>query len=293
VASLVAVPTSLAQAALLLWRLRPQVVLGLGGYASGPVVLAAALMRRPTAVMEQNSVPGSTNRLLARLGVLHRAYLSFEASRSYFRASTVRVLGNPVRQAITDVGRTPVPTEPLRLLVLGGSQGAEKLNRAVPDGLSRVVAATPGITVTHQTGDAMVEAVRRRYDDLGVKARVVSFIDDMASAYRQASLVICRAGATTLAELAVVGRPSLLVPFPYAIDDHQRKNAEEFVRTGAASMVLDAEVTPERIADEVSRLVAQPDELLPSMGQAARRWGRPDATAQVVSDLEELINVSR
>jgi UDP-N-acetylglucosamine--N-acetylmuramyl-(pentapeptide) pyrophosphoryl-undecaprenol N-acetylglucosamine transferase len=181
--------------------------------------------------------------------------------------------------------------------VLGGSQGAQRLNLSVPEALSMMGASELGVRIVHQTGDAMAEGVRRRYDALALPATVHAFIDDMATAYAEATLVVGRAGATTLAELAVVGRPAVLIPFPFAVDDHQRKNAEELERAGAAVVVADADATPERLASILAGLLGGAGEgggvgvKLEAMAAAAARLGRPDAAERVVDDLEELIRV--
>lgn len=290
--SLASIPLATAQAALMLAQLRPAAVVGLGGYASGPVVVAAAAGRVPTAIMEQNALPGSTNRVLGRLRAVRRAYLTFESTGRFFNPRAVRVLGNPVRRPVIEVAGSALPRAPRSVLVLGGSQGAQRLNLSVPEALAQIDTAGLGLRIVHQTGDAMAEGVRRRYDALGMPATVMAFIDDMATAYREASLVIGRAGATTLAELAVVGRPAVLVPYPFAIDDHQRKNAEELERAGAAVVVADHDATPERLAQVLAGLLARDaDSKIEAMAAAAMRLGRPDAAERVVDDLEELIGV--
>lgn len=289
--SLASIPIALAQSAALMAQLHPAVVVGLGGYASGPVVMAAAGSLIPTALMEQNAIPGSTNRILGRMRMVRRAYLTFEAGSQYFSPRAVRVLGNPVRRGLIGVVNSPLASKPRSVLVLGGSQGAQRLNLNVPEALALAGAGHKNVRITHQSGDAMAEAVKRRYDDLGLHARVVPFIDDMAAAYRDASLVVSRAGATTLAELAVVGRPSILVPYPFAIDDHQRKNSLELERAGAAVVVNDFEATADRLAHLLVKLLFNDGERLEAMAAAAKRLGRPDATQRVVDDLEELIGV--
>ena len=288
--SLAALPLALGQSAIMLARTRPAAVVGLGGYASGPMVLAASGMRIPTAVMEQNSVPGSTNRLLSRLRAVDRAYLTFPSSARFFSPRVARVLGNPVRDAVIEAHGTPLQLERPRVLVLGGSQGARRLNLSMPDALASADARGRGLRITHQSGDAMAEAVRRRYDELDLQATVEPFIDDMAEAYRAATLIVCRAGATTLAELGVVGRPAVLVPFPFAIDDHQRKTAEELERAGAALVVSDDEATAERLGALLGELLDDRQRLR-EMSERSLSTGVVDATEKVVTDLEELIGV--
>jgi len=200
------------------------------------------------------------------------------------------VLGNPVRDAVIEAHGTPLQLERPRVLVLGGSQGARRLNLSMPDALASADARGRGLRITHQSGDAMAEAVRRRYDELDLQATVEPFIDDMAEAYRAATLIVCRAGATTLAELGVVGRPAVLVPFPFAIDDHQRKNAEELERAGAALVVSDDEATAERLGALLGELLDDRQRLR-EMSERSLSTGVVDATEKVVTDLEELIGV--
>ena len=292
VLSIAALPLALVQAVELLRRFRPTAVVGLGGYASGPVVLAAAALRIPTAVMEQNTVPGSTNRLLSRLRAIDRAYLTYASSGRYFPARVVRVTGNPVRGSVLAARGAPLALDPPHVLVLGGSQGAQRLDLAVPEALARAGAGRRGLVITHQTAEARAESVRRAYDQLGLAAQVEPFIEDMAGAFRAATLVVCRAGATTLAELGVVGRPAVLVPFPHAIDDHQRRNAEELERAGAAVVVRDEHATPETLAPRIAALLDDPDTLR-QMAARAAATGAVDASLRVVSDLEELTRVQR
>ena len=213
------------------WRLlrahRPQVVLGVGGYASGPALIAAWLTRRPTAIQEQNATPGLTNRWLGKL--VRAVFLGFAAGAPAFPAKKSLFTGNPIRAALAArlaAGAPQAASAPgLRLLVFGGSQGARFLNERVPATLAAFAAAHGALplTVTHQTGPAEAEATRARYAALGLAdaARVVPFIDDMPAAYAQADLALCRAGALTVAELTAAGLPSLLVPFPFAADNHQ------------------------------------------------------------------------
>jgi UDP-N-acetylglucosamine--N-acetylmuramyl-(pentapeptide) pyrophosphoryl-undecaprenol N-acetylglucosamine transferase len=287
-ASIAVLPFALGEAARILVELEPAAVVGLGGYASGPVVLAAALLRIPAVVMEQNSVPGSTNRILAQLRCIQRAYVAFSSSERFFPGGTARRYGNPVRASIRGARGAP-PPEGRGVLVLGGSQGARTLNRAAPEALAAVSSRLGPILIVHQTGTAMEDEVRRSYAELGIEATVSAFIDDMAAAYRAVSLVLCRAGATTVAELAVVGRPAVFVPFPFAIDDHQTRNAKEREEAGAAIVVPDAEATPAVLADAVEQILGAPSRLA-AMAASSLSGGAPDAAARVVADLEELIS---
>lgn len=286
--SLAMLPGAAAQAMRILSRFKPDLVLGVGGYASGPMLAAAAARGVPTAVLEQNAFVGLTNRMLAP--VVGRAYVTFAETADRFAASRVRVSGNPVRRAFVDAARR-AHTDPegfearaRRVLVLGGSQGAQALNETVPQALARAGLATRGVEIVHQSGAAMRDEVAARYRDLGVEAEVVPFIDDMAAAYAAAAVVIARAGATTVAELCAIGRPAVLIPYPFAANDHQRKNAEALEREGAAVCVPQDRLDAGGLAEEVGSLLDDPRRRR-AMGDAARRFGRPDAAASIVDDL--------
>ncbi len=290
--SLARLPAALGQAASIVRRHRPDLVLGVGGYAAGPMLLAASLLGVKTALLEQNAHVGLTNRLLAkRVG---RAYLSFDETAPLF-GDAARVVGNPVRRAFVEASRRALvdprgfDARARRILVLGGSQGAKRLNEVVPEallklGLGREGASGRAIEIVHQTGAAMCDEVAARYAALGVEASVVPFIDDVAAAYASASFVICRAGASTLAELAAIGRPAILVPFPFAADDHQGKNAESFERAGAAICVREEALDPDVLARHARSLLESPDRRR-AMASAMRERGRPDAAAAIVDDL--------
>ena len=281
-------PAAALGAMSLVRRLKPDVVLGVGGYASGPVLAAAVLLGVPTAVLEQNAYVGLTNRLLARF--VGRAYLSFEETEALFGEKRARTLGNPVRRAFVETARLAL-TDPegfearaRRVLVLGGSQGAKALDESVPAALAQAGVTALGLQIVHQASAASVDAVKARYAALGVEATVVPFLDDMARAYASAALVVARAGATTLAEICAVGRASVLVPFPHAADDHQTKNAASLAKDGAAILLPQSELTPERLATEV-RALLHDDARRMAMAAAARGRGHPDAAAAIVDDL--------
>ncbi len=261
-------------------RHSPRAVLSIGGYAAGPVSLTARALGVPLALMEPNSVIGLSNRLIAPL--VQRAYTAFAGAEKHFRAGTVLRAGVPIRD-----GFAPRPygraKSVLSVLVLGGSQGARALNASVPEALS--LAKSP-VRVVHQCGRVEVDAVRERYAALGAGpvAEVVPFIDDMPRAIAAADLVVGRSGASAVAEICAVGRPSLLVPYPFAAGDHQRVNAEALVEDGAAVCVTSQDATPARLAAEIDRL-AGTEGLLESMAEASRRRGKPDAAANVARDL--------
>lgn len=289
-------PRAMSQAVAILRAHNPQVVIGLGGYAAGPMLLAAASLRTPTALLEQNAHVGLTNRMLAPL--VGRAYLTYQQTASVFSASRARVLGNPVRRALVEAAQIAqsdprgVEARSRCILVLGGSQGAQALNRNVPEALASAGVAARGIAVLHQAGASAVADVQARYDALGIRASVVPFIDDMARAYASASLVIARAGATSLAEICAIGRPSILIPFPFAADDHQTRNAEALERDGAAIMVRESELTGQKLSD-VTRELLEHEDRRRTMASAARAAGRPDAAAAIVDDMLEWLGQAR
>jgi UDP-N-acetylglucosamine--N-acetylmuramyl-(pentapeptide) pyrophosphoryl-undecaprenol N-acetylglucosamine transferase len=271
---------SIPEARALLRRHAPRVVCSIGGYAAGPIALVARALGIPLTVIEPNSVIGLTNRWTARLA--RRGYTAFPEAEAPFVRGAVRRTGVPLRQ-----GFSPRPYRrgdgPLSILVLGGSQGARALNESVPEALTRV--AFP-VRVVHQTGALHAQGVRERYAGLGLDpAEVVPFIDDMPAALAAAELVIGRSGASAVSEICAVGRPSLLVPYPFAAGDHQRKNAESLERAGAARCLPAALATPERIAAELAAL--NEGKRLTQMAERARAWGRPNAAAEVARDLLE------
>ena len=292
--ALVALPRAGVQAIGVLLSFRPDLVLGLGGYASGPVLAAAAAMRVRSALLEQNVHVGLTNRLLAR-GV-GRAYVAYDEAAPIFGDTRARVLGNPLRRAFLDAANLadhdPAGLEARArgVLVLGGSQGARALNQHVPDALAHAAKTTPGLHIVHQTGEAAVAEVRARYAALGLDAEVVPFIDDVARAYTRAAVVVARAGAGTLAELCAIGRPSILIPLPSAAEDHQTKNALALEAAGAAVAIPEHELAVERLGGEVASLLIDAERRR-AMAAAARRLGRPDAAAAIVDDLHAWFGV--
>jgi UDP-N-acetylglucosamine--N-acetylmuramyl-(pentapeptide) pyrophosphoryl-undecaprenol N-acetylglucosamine transferase len=266
---------ALYQALRVMRRHRPIVVVGLGGFVTGPGGVAAWLTRAPLIIHEQNAIAGFTNR---RLAPLSREVL--EAFPNSFDAGTkARAIGNPVRAEIFAV---PAPaqrfaqrTGAIRLLVIGGSLGAMKLNATVPFAVARL-AGTVDLEVRHQAGEKWIENAKKNYADAGVRADVRPFIEDMAEAYAWADLVICRAGALTVSELAAAGVGAILVPFPAAVDDHQTHNAQFLVQENAAVLVHDRDVTPERLATELQRLCEGRGKLL-AMAERARLLAKPNA----------------
>jgi UDP-N-acetylglucosamine--N-acetylmuramyl-(pentapeptide) pyrophosphoryl-undecaprenol N-acetylglucosamine transferase len=275
--ALLLLPKSFLAARSLIKKARPQIVIGVGGYASGPVVLMASLMGIPTIIAEQNALPGFTNRLLARF--IKAAAVSFEEARNLFGAKA-EITGNPVRAEFFNV-RLREPSEVIHILITGGSQGARAINEAMIETLPLLAGEGARLSLTHQTGESDFEKVLAAYQKSGMQAEVKPYLDQMVAEFERADLVICRAGATTVAELAAAGKPAIMIPFPFAADDHQRKNAEAVERVGAGRMILQAELTPERLAQELLWLANDPQQLA-RMAEASKKLGHPDAAARVV-----------
>jgi len=267
---------SLIQAAGVLLRLRPAAVLGMGGYTTGPGGVMAWLFRRPLLIHEQNSVAGLTNRLLRPL-----AQPVLEAFPGSLKNAVHT--GNPVRRSIAEMPfcEPDVQSRRPRLLVVGGSLGATVLNEQVPAALA-ALEQQQRPEVWHQTGSGHIDEARKAYDAVDVEVRLDAFIEDMSTAYQWADLVLCRAGALTVAELAAVGVPSILVPYPYAVDDHQTANAHHLVEAGAAVLMPQAHMTPRRLAEQL-KLLHEPQRLL-AMAIQAREKAMPEA-AQRVADM--------
>ncbi len=275
---------SCAQALALVWRSKPDCVIGMGGYAAGPAGVAAWLLRKPRLIHEQNAVAGTTNRLLAPLA--RQVVAGFAGA--FAGRDDVRVFGNPLRADLVLSARTSPwqydGQRPLRLLVLGGSLGAKAINDVVPGALAELAS----LELRHQCGEAHAEAVRRTYHEAGLEAaRVEPFIDDMADAYAWADLVLCRAGALTVAELAMMGRPAILVPLPHAIDNHQYWNARALCDAGAGLLLEQKDLGPAVLAQTIGALQQDPARLA-AMARAARAVARPDATEHVADCCEEL-----
>jgi UDP-N-acetylglucosamine--N-acetylmuramyl-(pentapeptide) pyrophosphoryl-undecaprenol N-acetylglucosamine transferase len=267
-----------------------------GGYAAGPVSLAARLQGVPLTLLEPNSILGLANRLLAPL--VRRAYVAFPEVERRFRGEVAMRCGVPLRRAFSQVPYRP-EADRLRVLVLGGSLGAAALNDIVPRAvalLAQSVGLVPRLSVVHQAGAQRDEGVRALYRELGlaevaggsaVSIEVRAFIDDVAGALANADVVIQRSGASSLAELCAVGRPAILVPFPFAADDHQMHNARSLEKEGAAVAIAQADATPLRLAAELERLARDPERRA-TMATAAAKRGAPDAAARVAADLLDI-----
>lgn len=280
-------PVSMFDAAALLRRHRPRLVVGLGGYSSGPTVLCAALAGLPTMLLEQNAVPGVTNRILAR--IVRAAAVPSEAALPYFRGRGF-VSGNPVRAGFlaADPPGGEAETGEVHVLVIGGSQGAHTINAAMVEAAGDIVRSARPIRLTHQTGERDLELVREGYRAAGLRARVTPFIEEMDREMAAAHLIVCRAGATTLAEVAAAGRPAVLVPFGRAAHDHQRRNAAVVEAAGAAEVVDERELSGTTLAARIVALAAD-GERRTALAAASRGLARPDAAATVVDRMERLL----
>ncbi len=277
-------PRSFIEARRIIRQFRPHVVVGAGGYVSGPVLLMAAIMGVPTLVMDSNALPGFTNRRLARF--VEKAALTFDEALPFFGKKGV-VTGNPVRIEFFDIPAKERGDE-FHILIFGGSQGARAINNAMKDALGHLAEYEGRLSVTHQTGEADYDGVKAAYaDSKFAGADVRPFISDIFVEFGKADLIICRAGATTCAEVAAGGKAAVMIPFPVAADDHQRKNAEALERAGAAKMILQKDLTGETLAREIKSLIESP-ETIDAMELAAKKLGRPDAATATVDIIEEL-----
>jgi UDP-N-acetylglucosamine--N-acetylmuramyl-(pentapeptide) pyrophosphoryl-undecaprenol N-acetylglucosamine transferase len=290
--ALAALGLGTVQALRVLRRVRPHLLIGTGGYVMGPAVLAAALLRLPRVLLEQNLQPGLTVRALARFA--HVVFTSFPETAAYLPGVRVEYTGTPVRQDICAVGCTGTAYSEagearLHVLVFGGSQGAHRLNQAMVEALPLLAKHWQHLCIVHQTGAADFATVQQAYQGTPLHAEVQPFLYDMAQRYRWAHLVVCRAGASTLAELTVCGKPALLIPYPYAADDHQRLNALAFQNQGAGQVLPDVELSGARLYAIIHHLMQHP-ETLRVQAECSRRLGRPQAADAVITTCLSLID---
>ena len=285
--NLLLLPRAFVQCWRILRRWHPDIVVGVGGYASGPVVLAAWLLRIPTALQEQNAVAGFTNRVLGTF--VQAAFTAFPEAGRYFAHHKVYQLGNPIRRELMNNYMRPSQAhDKLRLLVFGGSQGAHALNMRLVEALPHLADLRDRLDVVHQTGARDREQVEKGYRAVGFKPDVREFITDMSDAYARSDLVVCRAGATTLAELTVCKKPSILIPFPAAADNHQVMNAKSLVDAGAAVMIEERNLTGELLANEIRGILTQP-ERRDAMARAAGSLGSPQAASEIADVCTQLV----
>jgi UDP-N-acetylglucosamine--N-acetylmuramyl-(pentapeptide) pyrophosphoryl-undecaprenol N-acetylglucosamine transferase len=283
--TMVQLPLSVLRVSSMIRRLRPSAIFSMGGYAAGPVVLAGTLKRLPIVVMEPNAVPGLTNRQIGRY--VKRALLSFSEAARFFPPGKSEVTGLPVRAEFFAIRPKQLESK-ITVLITGGSQGSRTLNQAAAGSWRYVREAGVPVRFIHQTGAAAHEALARKFAESGMEGELVPFIADMPSAFAQADLVVCRAGAGTVAELAAAGKPSILVPLPTAADEHQLRNAEAFARAGAAQLILDREMDGGRLFEEVNKLRSYP-EVLRRMGERVHAFAHPDAALKAAQAVEEAI----
>ena len=280
-------PYSFLQSVSILRAFSPHLVLGVGGYSAGPVCLAARILGVPTAIHEQNSFPGLTNRLLSK--VVDRVFITFEESREYFPGGAFYLTGNPVRNEILAKGEPrEKPNNRFTILVLGGSQGARAINRAFVNALSILRERDRDPLVIHQTGEMDYARVLEGYTKRDFKGEIASFIQDMAGAYGRADIAVSRAGATTVSELAALGKPSILIPYPHAANRHQEINARMLAAVGGAEMVLQKDLTGEVLAELLMKYMDD-RKVLSEMGRRAREMGRRDAAKVIVDQLAEMV----
>jgi len=263
---------------------RPDVVIGVGGYASGPTLLCASISSIPTAVCEQNCVPGLANRILSRF--VGKIFITFEESKKHLPAEKTVLTGNPIRRDLAHVAAEKKARQSARrnVFVLGGSQGARKLNEIVPRSLAELGTR---VNVTHQTGEAHIESVRETYRQLGISAEVFGFTDDMSRIYEKTDLVICRAGSGTLSEITAFGIPSILIPLASSTHDHQLKNARTLESDAAAAVVEEKELSVEGLCAVIEKTLER--ETLGRMAENSRKLARPHAAREIVNRIEDMI----
>jgi UDP-N-acetylglucosamine--N-acetylmuramyl-(pentapeptide) pyrophosphoryl-undecaprenol N-acetylglucosamine transferase len=270
-------------------RIEPRLVIGLGGYSAGAVLIAAYLLRIKRVIQEQNVYPGLTNRMASRFA--QRVFVSWAEGAQYFPPHKVRVTGNPLRRGILEGRGKKREGKGFSILILGGSQGATAINRAMIETLPFLVEKKKDLRIIHQTGEGDYRWVKGEYDKKDFQASAYPFIDEMASCYRKAHLVICRSGAATITELCALGRASVLIPYPHATDDHQRTNAQVLVQKGAGRMISQEELSGKKLAQEILRLYHSRVDLQ-KMEAAAASLGLPDAAARVVDECYQLLGMN-
>lgn len=280
------IPRSLLQSYGIIGRFRPDIVVGVGGYASGPAVMTAHFMGIRTAIMEQNALPGMTNRILGMFA--DRVFLTFPDTKKWFAEKKTVVCGNPVRSAfLTESPDTETPAGKFTILVFGGSQGAHAINMAVINALSYLKDIVRKIRIIHQTGAKDFDEVQKHYKEYETDAEVMPFIMDMAAAYRSSNLLVCRAGATSIAEITASGKAAILIPFPFAVNDHQTKNAEVLVRERAAVTIHEKDLSGQKLAEAIGHLYQYPD-IIKEMEVNSSRMGNVRAASDIVDSCEKM-----
>jgi len=288
-AALVKVPAGILTSFALFIRFRPDAVIGMGGYSAAPVIMAAWMTRIFRVIHEQNRIPGMTNRFLARYA--HRIYVSFTDTHMGGFSENIRFTGNPIRPEITEKiskAQRPRSTEAFTVLILGGSQGAHAINMAVIEALAHLTGAQ-AFRFIHQTGEADAERVQAGYESAGISARVSAFFDDIAACYAAADLAVCRAGATSVAEVAAAGLPAIFIPYPYAADNHQYFNAKALAERGACELIDQAAADGKTLADRINTYAAH-QSVRRAMQAKIAAFAKPQAAAEVVEDIYRALN---
>ncbi len=281
------IPKSIWQSRSILKQFSPHIVVGVGGYASGPAVLAAHFMRVPTVIAEQNAIPGITNRILANFA--DKIFVTYAQTRTYFPQEKVILSGNPIRAAfVVERSKEKEKKDYRQLLIFGGSQGAEAINKSIIDMLPQLQSMKTRIHILHQTGSRQAEEVKKAYEQSGIQAKVTPFIVDMAGAYTDADLIICRAGATSLAEITAAGKAAILIPYPWAANDHQLKNAQALALEGAAVVIPEKELSGGKLFSAIENLLRN-EEKLRQMEKNSLRMSKVDAAATIVDKCIKLM----
>ena len=292
VKSVCKIPIGIMQSIKILKDYKPDIVIGVGGYASGPIGIASVLLGYPLVIQEQNLFPGVTNKILGRFAGL--IFTSFEETEKFFNKEKVHLTGNPIRKGIAESESEDKEFElkfhakvsnlkPLKftLLIFGGSQGAHSINKAMVDGLEYLAKFKDSIFVIHQTGVTDLEFVKKSYEKIGFESEVVPFINNMADSYKKADLIICRAGATTISEITACGKAAVLIPFPFAANNHQEMNALVLKENGAAEMIIEKDLNGEMLANKILFLMQSRTRLL-EMERESKKMGKPDAAKEIV-----------
>jgi UDP-N-acetylglucosamine--N-acetylmuramyl-(pentapeptide) pyrophosphoryl-undecaprenol N-acetylglucosamine transferase len=285
--SVLKIPGAILTAMGLVKKFSPDLIVGLGSYSAGPVVIGAWLMRVPIAIHEQNILPGITNRILARFA--DRIYISFENTQSPLNPQKVYWTGNPVRRELLETVAHDTDQKKFTVLIIGGSQGAHGINTAIIAALEHLQDSEK-LHFVHQTGETDEGSISEAYRKRKVSATAQSFFDDMAERYRQADLIICRAGATTVAEITALGKAAIFIPFPHATDNHQMLNAADLAQDGAAEIIVEKELSGHLLCERIEHYMDHP-EALEDMAVRARRHGNPEAAKNIVDDCYRLLNV--
>ena len=286
--SLLKIPIGVWQALRILWRFDPDVIIGLGGYASGPVALAARLTRKKIVIHEQNILPGLTNRMLGRFA--DRVFISFPDKYGVFRPSRTVMTGNPVRQELLASKAGEKAPGPFTVLILGGSQGAHAINRVMVEALDYLKGPAQ-MTFIHQTGAKDAEWVAQAYKSRGINATVGPFFEDMAGPYSNADLAVCRAGATTVSELMALGKPAIFVPFPFAANNHQELNARYVADAGGAEVILEKDLKGAVLAERLDHFVSN-SQTLRDMAKRTLALARPGAASVIVEECRRLLVIN-